>query len=431
MIQFILFSNILVLFLLFSCKPSQNHTTNHNFSNNQQNQHTIEQQINKNLNFEAFMEQLTVFHFKSLKELSSSVRQDNICYCPLSLQMAIGMVYSGAEGQTASEIATVMGFPNNQLEFLEHISNLQNYLEGTNTSDISKQFLIANKIWIEKSFRVLQSYVNVIKKYFQGGFEQVDFINETEKVRLIVNKWVEQQTRGTINNFLPPGFLNEQVVMLLINAIYFKSSWKTQFDPNLSKIDKFYIDLKRTIDQKYMRGTISSARYTKYHEWQILELFYENTNFSFLVFLPHQSTSLNITNFIPSANQYKEAINQLKVKEVIVQIPIFRIETSIQLEDFLQKMGITRAFGPKAEFSGIRKERDIFISKALQKVFFECNEFGSEASAATAIVMVRSSMRTETQPIEFIANRPFIYILKENQYHLPLFVGIYCGEEAN
>lgn len=176
------------------------------------------------MTFDTFVEKLGSFHFSSLKTISSRQQHENICYSPLSLQLAFGMVYAGASGQTAAEIAAVLGFPEQLEQFLNHIRDLQHHLQQCNLSSDTPQLLIANKIWIEKQYQILQSYINNINHYFHGGFEQVSFSTEAEKVRQIINAWVEEQTRGTIKDFLPKGYLNEQVVMLLINAMYFKSS---------------------------------------------------------------------------------------------------------------------------------------------------------------------------------------------------------------
>jgi len=175
----------------------------------------------------------------------------------------------------------------------------------------------------------------------------------------------------------------------------------------------------------FMIQRTTGVKYTEYEGSQVLELPYTTPDLSLIIILPKNSNSENLCSAIPNIDAYQEICKNLIYDDVYMEIPKFKTESSYQLAQLLREMGVVDAFGG-ADFSGMTETNDLKISEVIQKVFFEIDEKGSEAAAATAIVMVETSSAYEPEIdgfIEFIANKPFIYIIKENKYNTPLFIG--------
>ncbi len=373
---------------------------------------------------------MTDFAFRFFKQQSEENHMESFCVSPVSLEVALGMAYVGAKTETAIEMSHVLGFPLSTEDFLAQMTEYYTMLKQLELTD-SIEFSVANRVFLEKSYLLLDSYTSAMKNAFGGEFEQMDFLSKTREAEQKINQWVEEVTRNRIKQLIRPGLLDASTVMVLVNAIYFKADWKYAFDEKSTLEMPFYSGERGKVDRFFMRGKMDRVKYLKYKDYQILELPYVGEAFSLMVVLPGQSSASDIHTRILTAEEYAEVNERLLTRDVYVELPKFKIESSFELANILAAMGMPLAFSNMADFSGIGGRKDLKISKVIQKVFFEITEKGSEAAAATAVVMTRTSsaIKKPEEEIKFIANRPFIFVLKENKTHSPLFIGQYTGRD--
>lgn len=375
-------------------------------------------------------DRLTNFAFLSFSEITDEKPGINAAYSPVSLNIAMGMVYSGARNSTAAEISDVMGFNKHDENFFGEFSDYLNYLNLL-AIDTALDFNLANRVFLENTYEILPEYRVIIDKYFDGAFQNCDFRNNYRIEEKNINSWVSKMTKDRINNLLPDGILDETTRMVLVNAIYIKSKWKYPFDKARTQEKDFFVNQGRTVKANFMIQKQEWIKYCDMDGYQVIELPYTSKELSLLIILPKNSSSENLHGFIPTGDQYMSFCRNMKYEEVYMEIPKFKTQSSFMLAKDLNKMGVKSAFGA-ADFSGITADNDLAISEVIQKVFFELDEKGSEAAAATAVVMYYTSSVSDFDPkitYNFIANRPFFYVLKENRYNTPLFIGQFVDLE--
>ncbi|HOE39422.1 MAG TPA: serpin family protein [Bacteroidales bacterium] len=406
----IVFYLIIITFLLFSCKTKKEMKNSSEMS-------TTGAKIEANQS-----EKLTNFSFNLYSNLIKAEPQKNYSFSPVSLNLAMGMAYAGAEGKTADDISNVMGFYRDKQYFLLSISEYMDFLDKI-AQDSLVEFRLANKIYLEQTYNILPSYQAMIEKYFDGAFKLADFINNAQKEAKNINSWVEKITNNKIKNLIPEGTLSPSTAMVLVNAIYINSDWKYQFKKEKTQKKNFFLSEKEKLETDFMIQKIKKIKYAEINSYKAIEMEYVNSDLSLLFILPDESNIDNISDVVLNGEQYKQICNSLNYEEVHIEIPKFKIESSFNLSQMLKKMGMSSAFS-NADFSGISKNNNLQISQVLQKVFFEVDEKGTEAAAATAMIVHTTALIQNPDPTyEFIANRPFFYVLKENKYNTPLFIG--------
>ncbi|MFN2394248.1 MAG: serpin family protein [Bacteroidales bacterium] len=371
----------------------------------------------------AMTNELTDFSFRLFKELSKNHEQQNISFSPVSLNMALAVIYSGAMNDTRDEMARLTGFDKDATRF--HTNYFQYFSSfGKLEADTLVDFNLANRVFVEQSYPVLESYIHDVETYHGGAFEQMNFIEDPRRAEQRINRWALEMTRERIKDLIPEGTLDPLTRMVLANAIYIKSAWRYPFEEE-SNVEKDFHSINGTLKKAdFMNQRQNRIPFLAMDDQKVLELPYTSPHLSLLLILPDDQNVRDIASFIPNVAQYKEMTDNLKYEDVYMEIPKFRLESQFSLSDHLKEMGMERAFDERADFSGIGGQRDLFISAILQKVFFEIDEKGSEAAAATAIIVTTTALMPEVEePMQFIADRPFIFILKENQFNTPLFVG--------
>lgn len=349
----------------------------------------------------------------------------NYVSSPVSLYLAMGMIYEGAKNNTLEEIQNTMNFPKSEL-FYEQMSPYYKALLEMN-ADTNMKMNIANKVYLENSFQILPEYQQNLNTLFKTNIEKVDFKNQFSKVENQINKWVEKETQNKIKQLLPKSTLTKETLMVLVNAIYLKAAWRYPFNESATTEKDFFINEKETAKTKFMTQRKKGFKHYSNKRISVLEMPYQTNNLSLLIILPKMSTNEKINGWIPNQTEYQYYLDHLKYETVYMEIPKFKIESNFDLGEHLSSMGIKEAFTNFADFSGISGKKEAKIDKVIQKVFFEIDEKGTEAAAATAVVMVRTTSVSPNQetPVNFIANKPFIFILKENTNNTPLFMGTY------
>ncbi len=360
-------------------------------------------------------ESINTFSFKLFEQIN--VKSDNCFFSPYSVFGALSMTYAGAKEQTKLDIEKTLGIKNGD-------SIHSQFKTLTNSIGLNRevQFLSSNSIWLQKNFKLEKSYSKQVEENYLAKSKNIDFENENdrEKARKEINIWVDKQTKGNIAEFIKPGILSESTSMVLINAVYFKSMWQTEFLASSTKEENFLAPTGDSVVCKMMHNVIK----THYYEdelAQVVEIPYENNKASLMVILPKvdKPADLKLFNY-----QYLEkASNAFGLKDVQLSLPGFRLDVDYELSDALKKMGMKSSFDPGANFSGITGNKDLIISNILHKAIIEVSEKGTEASATTAVISMRSTTLPNKGPVIFKADHPFIFIIKDNSTGVFLFMG--------
>ncbi len=371
------------------------------------------------------LEKMNTFSLGFYKTLSSSRANDNFSFSPASLNMALAVAYSGARNETQKQMSTVLGFDTSHDTFHQ---KYHDYFSGVMqiSKDTLVEFNVANRIFLEESFDVRDEYVNQVQQWHAGAFEKIDFRENPRQAENRINTWVEEMTRERIQNLIPPGSLSQLTRLVLVNAIYMKSAWKYPFDKNRTQEKEFRSASGDTVAARFMIQRKSGIPYYEHERFIAMELPYATNELSLILIRPNERNVPDLSLFVPDGALYSEILAGLQPETVKMEIPLFKIESSFSLSSDLKSKGMDQVFNQQADFSGIAENKDLFISEVFQKVFIEIDEKGAEAAAATGAVMVTTSMPVDPPRIkEFIADRPFLFILKENRFNTPLFIGQY------
>jgi serpin B len=359
-------------------------------------------------------------------ELYQALREQdgNLFYSPHSISVALAMTYAGARGETAEQMAGTLKFLLEQ-EGLHPAFNwldaeLASRGEGAEGKDGEGFRLnIVNAIWGQKDYSFLTEFLDVLAENYGAGLRILDFINETEKSRVTINDWVSDQTEGRIKDLIPQGAIDALTRLVLTNAIYFNAAWAYPFDEDLTANGPFYLLDGGQVTVPMMSQT-ESFGYTEGEGYQAIELLYDGDELSMVILLP---ASGNFEAFEEGlqADKVSDIINALQPAQVALTMPKFEFDSEFSLTDTLAAMGMPIAFSGAADFSGMTGSLDLFISEVLHKAFVSVDEAGTEAAAATAVIMEETAM--PDQPIEVTIDRPFIFLIRDIETGAVLFVG--------
>ncbi len=349
-----------------------------------------------------------------------SSKQGNVFFSPYSISSALAMTYEGARGQTAQEMQNVMHFPNDITKMRSDFSSLYSKLNPANSL---YKLSTANALWAQKDYSFLPDYLNLVEKNYYGKTTNLDFKTDTENSRITINNWVANQTNDKILDLIPKGIIDSMTRLVLTNAIYFKANWSQQFESESTYEQDFNLTSTQSIKAKMMHQT-SNFNYMENNNLQMLEMDYLGNDLSMLVILPKD----NINNLQSSINlqnleSWKKEMNP---EEVQVSFPRFKFETKYLMADDLKEMGMPTAFSGLADFSGMDGAKDLYIGQVIHQAFVNVSESGTEAAAATAVVMRAMSAEPgapSPPPKIFNANHPFIFLIQEKSTGTILFMG--------
>lgn len=360
------------------------------------------------------------FSFNLYNKLFSN--EENVFYSPYSVFTALAMTYEGAVGDTALDMAKVLGIPNNNETVLKTIKSLYEYLNQNDFYNIST----ANALWIRENFKLLESYIDTIVNYYGGEASEIDFSNP-EEASEIINLWVENHTNGLIEDLVPPNAIDPfYTYLILTNAIHFKGTWETRFEVDNTTNRSFYLPDGEEIKVPTMSivNTNNTFNYTETDELQLLELPYTGKDMSMIILLPKNGYNLStVRNSFNNENlsSWQESFNET---ELDIYLPKFKIETTYGMVDYLQVLGMNKPFSDSADFSNITDEADLFISDVIHKAYIEVDEEGTEAAAATAVIMATTSVDpNQPERIEFRADQPFTFLIQQKTTGNILFMG--------
>jgi serpin B len=341
----------------------------------------------------------------------------NIFFSPLSLTMALGMSYAGAEGETKEQIAGVFNFPIDDKNLHKELGSIQTHLESKASKGV--EISIANQLWADKIFKFKCSYLRGVKKAYGAPVKRVAFRTKPEECRLKINNWVEKNTNSRIKDLLPGGSISDLTALVLTNAIYFKGQWDNKFKEENTRDGNFFVSKGKSVPARMMNA---QAKYNLYQgkSIQMLELPYAGKDFSMLVVLPNEGILLKEVERDFTLENLNYYVGLLTESDVKISFPKFTFDSEFELKPILSKMGMPIAFSNAADLSRMSGNQELKIDEIYHKAFIEVTEEGTEAAAATAVVIVRKSVII---PVEFNANRPFMFIIRENSTGNILFMG--------
>jgi len=361
----------------------------------------------------------TQFALKLYKQLADL--NGNIFISPYSISSAMVMTYAGARKETEREMQEVMGFGAQETVHSD-FCNLNKQLYNSRSENV--RLSIANNVWLQKDMWLKDEFLQLIDSYYGANIKNADFENDIEGARKDINNWVEQQTEKMITELIKPRQLTDLTRLVLVNAIYFKAQWKNKFDKSLTSKMQFVIDASNSQETDFMFQTTQNPYYQT-DELQALSLAY-NENFSMVILLP--TDKLGLSDFEQSLTEEKlnKILNglQLSSADIEVAIPKFEIRYSAQLVENLKNLGLNIPFGEFADFSGFTDYEKLKIDKVIHQAVIKVNEEGTEAAGATAVVVIKTSYSI---PIKFVADHPFMFLIRENSTGSILFLGRYAG----
>jgi len=350
-------------------------------------------------------------------DIYSKVSQEpgNVFISPWSLASALSMTYEGARGQTAEEMKKVMHLPDAEVRH----SSFAKLFNEINKKDKSYELHTANALWAQKDYPFLPEYMNLVEKYYAGRATNVDFAGSTEQARVTINKWVEDHTNDKIKDLFEPGVLKPATRLVLTNAVYFKGTWLKQFDKSDTFDADFRVNPEKTVQVPLMSLHEEDFNYFEDDKLQILEMPYDGEELSMMILLP-KDDNLKALESALSADKLAEWNQNLRETVLDVYIPKFTFETKYSLSDTLSAMGMPAAFSMNADFSGMDGSQMLYISSVVHQAFVEVNEEGTEAAAATGVVM---TLKAAAPGNVFRADHPFIFLIQERSTGNILFLG--------
>jgi serpin B len=349
----------------------------------------------------------------------------NIFYSPFSISSALAITGEGAKGTTADEINAVFHFPENDTVRREGFAAIN---EGINTADTGYTLLTANALWAERNYSFLPVFTGIARTWYSANVTNLDFIHAPEESRVTINTWVEEKTENKIRDLLPSGSIDSLTRLVITNAVYFKGTWVRQFDANQTQDADFRTASGKTVTVRMMRDTGEDAkyRYAETDDVQYIELPYTHNSgnaLSMVVILPKDNAIQTAEAVLDESNlsALQEAAH---AQRVMLYLPKFKMETEYRLPDTLSAMGMPTAFTfGAADFSGMDGTTDLYISDVIHKAFIDVNEEGTEAAAATAVVMRSGSAAPGEGPSVFRADHPFVFLIQDKETGTILFIG--------
>jgi len=367
----------------------------------------------------------TQFAFDLYGQLQS--QPGNLFYSPYSISSALAMTYAGAEGGTAEEMAATLRFLLDQENLHPAFNALDQKLDLLAELEVPKdqgdpfQLNIANAIWGQQDFHFEDDFLDLLAENYGAGLRLLDYISQPEESRLAINQWVSDETKEKIQDLIPQGGITNDTRMVLSNAIYFKATWLEEFNKELTEEGIFYgLGGEEILAQMMRTGQDASFRYLKEDGYQAVELPYIGSQVSILVLVPDQGRFEEFEDQF-SIEELNRTLDGLSYSPVELTFPRFEFETEISLASTLSAMGMPTALSEAADFSGMTGAKDLFISDVFHKAFVSVDEEGTEAAAATAVVMSLTSM--PESPIEFTVDRPFLFLIREHETGTVLFMG--------
>lgn len=364
----------------------------------------------------------TAFTLDLYQELKD--KEGNIFYSPYSLSVALAMTYAGARGETEEQMAEALSFYLSQNKLHPTFNYLDQELasrgEGAEGKDEEGFRLnIVNDIWGQKDFPFLSDFLDTLAENYGAGLRILDFINAPEESRVTINDYISEQTEEKIKDLIPEGVIDVMTRLVLTNAIYFNAAWQYPFSENMTSDGTFYLldGGEVTIPMMYQEESLG---YTEGDNYQAVELKYDGEELAMIILVP-DSGQFEDFEMSLDVELLNDIIDNLENKHVELTLPKWEYESSFMMKETLQAMGMPIAFSEAADFSGMTGKRDLYIADVVHKAFVSVDEAGTEAAAASAVIMKLTAMPTDVAVVT--VDRPFIFLIRDIETGAILFFG--------
>jgi serpin B len=355
----------------------------------------------------------------------------NLFYSPYSISTALAMTYAGARKITEKEMADGLHFtlPQNRLHPAFNALDLSlTGLDGDGSEDDGFQLSIANALWGQKGYEFLSEFLDILAENYGAGLRVLDFCQDPEKARQIINDWIYEKTEEKIEDLIPAGVIDPATRLVLTNAIYFNADWKFPFMKSDTYDGDFHL-VDGTVVTVPLMSQTESFRYGEGEGYQVIALPYVGGGMEMVIILPSEG---RFDEFEKSLNVEKVngILNGMQATEVALTLPKFKFESDFSLSDILIGMGMPSAFGVGggADFSGMDGTLNLVISEVVHKAFVSVDEEGTEAAAATAVIIAEMSAIADAT--EMRIDRPFIFMIRDTGTNSLLFLGRVMNPEG-
>ncbi|XP_013188579.2 antichymotrypsin-2 isoform X6 [Amyelois transitella] len=356
---------------------------------------------------------------KLFTEVVKQHPKESVVLSAFSVLTPLAQLSLASDGESHDELLKAIGMPND-----DTTKTVFSSLTKDVRSVKGVELKVASKVYIPTNFELNDQFLAVTKDVFDSEVQNIDFLKNDDAAKTI-NTWVEDHTNNRIKDLVEPSSFDSNTRAVLVNAIYFKGSWKEKFNKNHTQNRKFYVSKDQSVDIPFMYKK-DHFLYGESEELnaQLLQLPYEGDEASFLVVLPRDVDGLPaLEEKLKNPSLLENAVQNMRSVEVVVYLPKFKIETTTNLKDALENMDVTKIFSSEANLNRLLKgQGDLFVSDAKQKAFIEVNEDGAEAAAANAFVAETTSL-VISEPLQFNADKPFYFELRH--HNKPLFNGVY------
>ena len=360
------------------------------------------------------------FAITMYQQLNAQANQQskNVFFSPYSLSSAMAMLYNAAKGETKQQIQQTFYYP--ELAILN--PNSAALYQKLNKANPSYQFVSTNDLWIAQDLKPNQNYLDTVAIYYGNGVRSLDFKNSPEAVRLQINKTIADYTQQMIPTLMLPGSVSADTATVLTNAVYFKGDWQTPFNPSEKK--PFHLFDGSTVNIDMMDKKANFA-YVENEQTQVVKLPYKGEALSMLVILPKAKDQAALQNLVSrlSTEQIKQWTDSLVKREVMLNLPKFKLQQSYEMAPLLSNIGMPLAFGSQADFGLFSEQIAMKVNAVVHQAVVEVDETGTKAAAAAGISIMPMSLGYSTGRIEFTADHPFIFMIMDNESDAILFLG--------
>ncbi|KAL2804635.1 serpin I2 precursor [Daubentonia madagascariensis] len=355
-----------------------------------------------------------------LYQAISLSHKNNVIFSPLGTTLVLGMVQLGAKGKAQQQIRQTLKLQETSTG--EEFSVLKSFFSAISEKKQEFTFNLANALYLQEGFTVKEQYLYGNKEFFQSAIKLVDF-QDAKACAETISTWVESKTDGKIKDMFSGEEFGPLTRLVLVNAIYFKGDWKQKF----RKEDTWLMDFTKKDGSSVkipMMKTLLRTKYGYFSEspmnYQVLELPYKDNEFSLIIILPAKDMNIEEMEKRITAHQILQWFSEMQEEEVEISLPRFKVEQKLDFKEALYSLNITEIFSGGCDLSGLTDSSEVYVSQVMQKVFFEINEDGSEAAASAGMHIPVIMSLAQNQ---FIANHPFLFIMRNNPTASILFMG--------
>ncbi|TVQ23853.1 MAG: serpin family protein [Spirochaetaceae bacterium] len=375
------------------------------------------------------------FAFDLFRAIAVAEAEENLILSPHSIATAILMLYAGAEGATASQIEDALRFSASGSALIHAAGELQALLMPTEDDDSDNESFddestdgdpftlrIANGLWLDSHYPIRGQFVAQLQDHLRAQFTGADFANDPDGTRQGINGWIERQTEGKIADLLPPGSITPLTRLVLANAVYFLAGWQHPFRESATRDGRFTIaaGLERRVPLMQLEARLPVSMEG---DTIAVELPYAGGSTSFIAFMPRDPSAWDSWQAGLDRESFERMLQSLRPTQAAVTMPRFSSETSLSLPNALRGLGMRDAFDPnRADLSGISGNRDLYATDIIHRSVIEVDEEGTEAAAATAVIIGVRSM-VPTDPVQIRLDRPFVYTIYDRETGSILFIG--------